>query len=716
MSTPKIEVEIQAKVDRLSSQFDHVYKMSEDAAKRIDRAFGSVGGSFKTALVGMASYASVRVFGNIIKDAIDAQDKLNDLSKSTGVAVEDLAGLASAADKSGSDLESIAQAINKLSVNIGKDPGKFQQIGVTAREPIEALKQFADVFASIEDPQTRAAVAAEALGKSWQGVAPLLAEGGKKLGEMFERGKQLSNVTKESADKADELNDRLSELKTTFDGMKNSIANNMAEPMTELIKAIQTTYEESGKLAALWTSLGALGAFLFTDEFSSNQVKLKNLQETLVDLNKDREAYNPFSFFGKSLKEIDAEIANTTAQIEYLKKSMAPATKAAVEVPKVPGLYTPGAGFTSDRNLDKFIGRDKPVKSIVSKETVEKVAELTASTKDYQAAMESLNNAMISAQASTLGLDSAQETLHKLMASPEWETYSKTMQWTAIEQASFTSGALSAAEAQKRLNDLMSNTPTAALEKAQKDAELLEQALSKAANTAEYKKIKEALDAVYASASKSSESVAEMSEFAKRAAQDMQSSFADFLYDPFSDGMDGMANKFGNTIRRMIADATAAKLSEALFGNLLKGTGGGTGLIGGAFEWVGNLFKNADGGVYSSPSLSAYSNGVYNSPQFFKFASGAGVFGEAGPEAIMPLKRGPDGKLGVSSAATPMNVEIHNYGSSQVRTEQSTDSRGQPSLQVYIAEAVADDMGRGGSRTNTAIRRQFGARPALVGR
>ncbi|MDX6969754.1 hypothetical protein, partial [Enterobacter hormaechei] len=38
---------------------------------------------------------------------------------------------------------------------------------------------------------------------------------------------------------------------------------------------------------------------------------------------------------------------------------------------------------------------------------------------------------------------------------------------------------------------------------------------------------------------------------------------------------------------------------------------------------------------------------VYSTPQYFAFAKGAGVFGEAGPEAIMPLTRGADGSLGV---------------------------------------------------------------------
>lgn len=60
-----------------------------------------------------------------------------------------------------------------------------------------------------------------------------------------------------------------------------------------------------------------------------------------------------------------------------------------------------------------------------------------------------------------------------------------------------------------------------------------------------------------------------------------------------------------------------------------------------------NFTFNAKGNVYDSPSLSAYSNGVFQTPQLFAFAKGAGVFGEAGPEAIMPLARTTDGTLGV---------------------------------------------------------------------
>ncbi|WP_150002984.1 phage tail tape measure protein, partial [Escherichia albertii] len=73
--------------------------------------------------------------------------------------------------------------------------------------------------------------------------------------------------------------------------------------------------------------------------------------------------------------------------------------------------------------------------------------------------------------------------------------------------------------------------------------------------------------------------------------------------------------------------------------------------IGSAFGWgsaaAASVTPNADGGVYQSADLSRYSGTVVNRPTFFAFAKGAGVMGEAGPEAILPLRRGADGKLGV---------------------------------------------------------------------
>jgi len=56
----------------------------------------------------------------------------------------------------------------------------------------------------------------------------------------------------------------------------------------------------------------------------------------------------------------------------------------------------------------------------------------------------------------------------------------------------------------------------------------------------------------------------------------------------------------------------------------------------------------ANGGVFPG-GISGFSNGIVNRPTRFNFAQGAGLMGEAGAEAIMPLTRTSDGDLGVKT-------------------------------------------------------------------
>lgn len=95
-----------------------------------------------------------------------------------------------------------------------------------------------------------------------------------------------------------------------------------------------------------------------------------------------------------------------------------------------------------------------------------------------------------------------------------------------------------------------------------------------------------------------------------------------------------------------------------------------------------NFPPNAKGGVYSSPSLSAYSGQVVHTPTMFAFAKGAGVMGEAGPEGIFPLRRGLDGKLGVvakiagggEGVVQHFNITIQNDGSNGQMGPQATQT------------------------------------------
>lgn len=68
----------------------------------------------------------------------------------------------------------------------------------------------------------------------------------------------------------------------------------------------------------------------------------------------------------------------------------------------------------------------------------------------------------------------------------------------------------------------------------------------------------------------------------------------------------------------------------------------------------------AKGMAFAKNGIRMFANGgVVNSPTLFRFAQGTGLMGEAGPEAIIPLKRGTDGKLGVSGGGGTSNVVVN---------------------------------------------------------
>jgi len=74
-----------------------------------------------------------------------------------------------------------------------------------------------------------------------------------------------------------------------------------------------------------------------------------------------------------------------------------------------------------------------------------------------------------------------------------------------------------------------------------------------------------------------------MSEYSKQAARNMQSHFADFLFDPFKDGVSGMVRGFADALRRMAAEMLASKAFEMLgaWGQRNTGSGGWVGALAG---------------------------------------------------------------------------------------------------------------------------------------
>lgn len=123
-----------------------------------------------------------------------------------------------------------------------------------------------------------------------------------------------------------------------------------------------------------------------------------------------------------------------------------------------------------------------------------------------------------------------------------------------------------------------------------------------------------------------------------------------------------------------------------------------------------------DAGLQMFAKGGAFTNKIVNSPTLF--ANGAGLMGEAGPEAIMPLKRDSSGNLGVRSNGNSGNVDVvvNNYGNETATATETTDSRGNRRVEVTIGDVTAGEMNRSGSAPQKSLRNTYGIQPQLIRR
>ena len=215
-----------------------------------------------------------------------------------------------------------------------------------------------------------------------------------------------------------------------------------------------------------------------------------------------------------------------------------------------------------------------------------------------------------------------------------------------------------------------------------------------------------------------------------QSANDVAGQTKSLFTNAFSGMEDAVANfaitgklSFSDFAKSIIADMARIATRQAASGLLssLAGTAIGAYFGGGAAAGAtsfgsdigGAITANAKGGVYDSPSLSSFSNQVHDKPQMFAFAKGAGIFAEAGPEAIMPLTRTAGGELGVRALGGggggagggntfnfPVSVSVQTAGDGSAPTQEDTTQLGKGIQQAAKTEAetaIAKGLQPGGS-------------------
>lgn len=142
------------------------------------------------------------------------------------------------------------------------------------------------------------------------------------------------------------------------------------------------------------------------------------------------------------------------------------------------------------------------------------------------------------------------------------------------------------------------------------------------------------------------ESIGNMADAVANATKNVLSSLEDRLMEFFSTGKFNFKDFANYAIQQLQRIVLQQLIIKPLMGAL------------------GNLFPflkgSANGNVFAQNGIQPFAmGGVVTRPTIFPFANGTGLMGEAGPEAIIPLKRGRDGRLGVSGGGGDTNVVVN---------------------------------------------------------
>lgn len=684
-----------------------IERQATERAKAIETAFTGMAKSMAAPLagaaIGLGGIASLDALKNSIDNAISGFAGLKDAAEKTGASVENLSALKAVAKVSDFDFTEVESALVRLNKALhgtddeSKGAGKaLAALGLDLQtlrdmDPAEAMLALAKAQESFADGGGKSAAMMAILGKNGAALIPYLKD-------LAEQGTLVGKVTTEQALAADEYEKNIKKLQIAWGGLSKQMAVAVVGPAKDITDWMVKAQKEGGALDAVLVGIGMSMAKMLGVEINPLQraenaanegfqklamlkSQLATEQQTLTD-GKGLDGMTGGFLAKRKIAELEEQIKATEVALKSAIsfKNKLTQKNADENTPKSTALNSQNFGSAPSGPKEKS-----------DKATTD---PLTDSAKLYADAMKTLDQAQLKAENSGMQLTATQAELLRVMSDPLFAQMPE--EWRAViaAQAEYTLQTEKVAEDQRRLNDLLAATPTAQLEKSRETMMFLAKAFEDGKISAEQfsEAAQAALKSIPKQAKPVTESFIDMTLVANDAANQMANAFADFLFNPMDKSIGDMVASFLKGIAQMIAQMLILKAVKA-----------GMSAMGIAF---------ARGGVFDDGGVKAYaSGGVVTRPTPFKFASGGsfrnGVMGEAGPEAIMPLKRGADGRLGVTVSGgqggdnTVVNITVNQNGENQSSTGTNNDARMLANkIKSVVMEVITTEKRPGGTLYN----------------
>ena len=690
--------------------------------------------TFKTAIGGVAAAiaGSVIVGGlaAIVKKSIDAGDELFNLQAKTGIAANALIGIGNAAKLADVDMATLGKGITKLNVNLVKAAEgnqdlarKFQALGIdvkTAEGQIvpadKALKQIADRFADMPDGAQKTAAAVALFGKAGADLIPLLNDGAAAM------DKFTYKVSDDFAARSDLFNDTITKLEIKTQGFALELTNALLPSLQSILEVFSDLFNTEQDWSSLFTVI--TGGLRGVATFIYATIKLTDV------LTKSWVAY--FTVIGKGFKGDFAGAADVIKNtfgslVQQATRDFAQIQKIWTAAPSPgPGRRTGGRNMDLDTSAadakaeadakkraaeDAKRGREAETLQDRRNALIEKANDFTRSlsrkTQDLNDAYKDVgatpvqqifNDRAEALKNNTRNINDLIGQLDKLKAEGAeiGAVFDKAYFGKFLGDLSTAQNKLDDATQLQSFKDLLptlddynlkikeiqdSKRELTAVEQLNNQINLLQLdtlALANPALAEHIRLLRERAGVLDQATQKQKDDDKSFgSNFTEKfksyydsitnlGAQvgDAVTSSLQGLEDALTDFVTTGKANFADLAKSILADLARIAIRQAIIKPLTAGLG----------DFFG--FKpSAKGNVFAQNGIQAFARGgVVDKPTLFPFAKGTGLMGEAGPEAIMPLKRGADGKLGVAADMTAAMARYQRQGGGSGGGSSSSDA------------------------------------------
>lgn len=613
--------------------------------KKVSAEFGGLGASATRAAAMLTTFGGALSLGAVaaaFKSTADRMDEFSKAAQRAQMPTEDFSRLAYAgklADVSMQDLQTamgrLAKAQGDAIDGTGEQAEAFRMLGIsvknadgTLRDTSDVFLEFADKFEQYKESPEVMAAGMKLFGRSFQNLIPLLKDGSKGLKDAAREADELGFTLGDRAGKqAEAFNDNLTRLGLAGRGVAQIISGEMMGPTVtftdQLVDLAKAALNADGGIRDMardgtfkeWAQDAAIGVAVLAESLTAvakmaatvvhafgavwADVKLalnathvvaggwmfsssrKALSDALDERNKTVESFN---------KRLDDLLHyNSTALSDALRAQFHPAAfSGALLAGSKPSGSRPrsgggGSAGAKDSDFDKYLRQ--------LDEQIAKTADLTTYEKllnDIETGrLKGLTDGEFEAlRAKAEAIDAAKDAAERAKTEAEFQDLLNKAKQREIE---INEELLkqSKARADSWLDEL--DPMRVFIRQIEEVEQTLKDGFISEADAEEIKK----------RLAKATQPISEADAWAVQAAKNIQDALGQGLYDILSGNFDSIGKSFSNMLNRMLAEATAAQLARALFGDFAKSNQIG-GYIGQGLNWLAGAF-----GLQSPAPISA---------------------------------------------------------------------------------------------------------------